>query len=92
MTQPLHISSLVVRADPRQMPEVLAELATIAAAEVALQDPSGKIVVLIEADTEDQIGSLLTRIQVLPGVASAALVFHHSPDSSDIDQPEGISQ
>lgn len=92
MTQNLHISSLVVRADPRQMPDVLARITAIAAAEVALQDPSGKIVVLIEAEHEDQISSLLTQIQLLPGVASAALVFHHSLEPSDIEKPEGIAQ
>jgi nitrate reductase NapD len=46
-------------------------------AEVPLADPGGKMVVTLETETQSAVAEALTRISLLDGVMSAALVFHH---------------
>ena len=52
---PGHISSLVVRAHPNRLAEVSRRIARLSVAEVAMSDPSGKLVVTLETHNEDEI-------------------------------------
>ncbi|UWQ83263.1 chaperone NapD [Leisingera caerulea] len=92
MTEELHISSLLVRSNPEQMEAVLAEIKSMPRAEISQTDPSGKIVVLFEADSDRAIGDALAKIQLLDGVASAALVFHQTCDAQELALQEGTPQ
>ncbi|UWQ53622.1 chaperone NapD [Leisingera caerulea] len=92
MTEELHISSLLVRSNPEQMEAVLAEIKSMPRAEIPQTDPSGKIVVLFEADSDRAIGDALAKIQLLDGVASAALVFHQTCDAQELALQEGTPQ
>lgn len=92
MTQELHISSLLVRSNPDQMALVQDSILAMPGAEISQADPSGKIIVLFEADSDRKIGDALTKIQLLDGVASAALVFHQTCDAQDPALQEGVSQ
>lgn len=92
MTQELHISSLLVRSNPDQMSVVQDTICAMPGAEISQTDPSGKIIVLFEADSDRKIGDALTEIQLLDGVASAALVFHQTCDAQDPALYEGVSQ
>ncbi|UWQ49491.1 chaperone NapD [Leisingera caerulea] len=92
MTEELHISSLLVRSNPEQMEAVLAEIKSMPRAEISQTDPSGKIVVLFEADSDRAIGDALAEIQLLDGVASAALVFHQTCDAQELALQEGTPQ
>ncbi|UWQ74587.1 chaperone NapD [Leisingera sp. M658] len=92
MTEEIHISSLLVRSNPAQMEDVLANIKSMAGAEISQADPSGKIVVLFEANSDRAIGDALARIQLLDGVASAALVFHQTCDAQDLAIEEGVPQ
>lgn len=83
MTAPFHISSLVVRADPARRAAVEAEIARLPRAEVALSDATGKIVVTLETADEHEIVAAMTAMQLLEGVVSAALVFHHMEEDGD---------
>ncbi len=78
MTQEIHISSLVVTADPKRIKIVESAINAHPIAEVAISDPSGKLIVTLETPDEHQLVQGLTDIQLLPGVASAALCYHHS--------------
>lgn len=80
MTANWHISSLVVTADPARIGTVTGAIAAIPAAEIALSDPSGKLIVTLETPGETEMVRALTDIQLLPGVASAALVYHHADE------------
>ena len=51
-------------------------IAALEGCEIHARDPSGKLVVVIEAATSGAIGSTLNTIALLPDVFSAALVFH----------------
>ena len=92
MTQELHISSLLVRSNPACMEAVLETITSMPNAEISQTDPSGKIVVLFEADSDRAIGNALADIQLLDGVASAALVFHQTCDAQDLALEEGTPQ
>lgn len=92
MTEEVHISSLLVRSNPAQMEAVLAKINSMPNAEISQSDPSGKIVVLFEADSDRAIGDALAKIQLLDGVASAALVFHQTCDAQDLAIEEGVPQ
>ncbi|MBK0326722.1 chaperone NapD [Rhodobacteraceae bacterium F11138] len=85
----IHISSLLVRCDPCHTDRVSQMIGTIDIAEVALNDSSGKLVVLLETDSDAAIADVLTRIQLLDGVTSAAMVYHQACDAHDLPIPKG---
>lgn len=78
MTAETHIASLVLRCDPSCTAQVTARLRDLPQTEIAMQDDSGKLVLVMETDRESAIAETLTRLQLTDGVASAALVYHHS--------------
>ncbi|QDY68648.1 chaperone NapD [Qingshengfaniella alkalisoli] len=80
---PVHISSLLVRCRPDRIDMVINAICRIPSAEIALQDRSGKIVITLETSSEGEVADAMTRIQLLDGVASAALVFHQMDDPPD---------
>ena len=82
MPAELHISSLVVHARPEALDAVQVGIDTMAGAEVHGRSPAGKIVVTLESPDEAGILERLADIRALPGVLSAALVFHQ------VDRPE----
>ena len=84
MTAELHISSLVVTADPKRLDEVTTAITALDYAETAISDPSRKMIVTLETPDEHTLVQGLTDIQLMPGVASAALCYHHSeaPDGA----------
>ncbi|MFZ0098617.1 MAG: chaperone NapD [Gemmobacter sp.] len=92
MTTELHIASLVVRIDPARMAEVLPRLNALPQIEVALLDPSGKLVLMMETTDEAAIAETLTRLQLMDGVASAALVYHHNLEPDEAEQTEGTAR
>ena len=73
-----HISSLVVRAHPDRLAAVVRRIAALSVAEVALTDPSGKIVVTLETLNEDEIVAAMNAMQNMGGVVSVALVYHQT--------------
>ncbi len=74
----LHISSLVVRVRPDRLAAVVRRIAALSVAEVALSDPSGKIVVTLETLNEDEIVAAMNVMQNIAGVVSVALVYHQT--------------
>jgi nitrate reductase NapD len=73
----IHIASLVVHVRPEAADAVARGLAAWLGVEIHAHDPIGKMVVTLEAASESEIAQRLGAIQNLPGVLSAALVFHH---------------
>lgn len=75
MSDPLHISSLVVQTKPERMEELRARLEA-KGAEIPASDPCGKLVVVIETESEAAISSFLNEVALSEGVLSANLVYH----------------
>lgn len=90
MNDVVHISSLLVSADPSQLTQVEQDLASIGIAEIAHVSENGKIIVTLETADESAIVQALTDIQLIDGVVSAALVFHQVDDAEDTITNETI--
>lgn len=82
----IHISSLLVRCRPEMREQVVRKITEFPFAEIAINDPSGKIVVTMETPSEAEIADAMVRIQLFDGVANAALVFHQMAYPTD---PQG---
>ena len=76
-----HISSAVVTTLPRRADEVIARLKGLPDTEIHRAE-NGKIVIVLEGDSTDEIGGRLAEIAVMDGVISANLVFEQieTPD------------
>lgn len=85
MADPLHIASLLVHARPEQFEAVKANLCLLDGVELHQQSPLGKLVVVLETVSEQQILERIDQISNLPGVLNAALVYHEllSPEGAD---------
>ena len=84
MSNEIHISSLVVHAHPTRIAAVVEALARIVDLELHAVDPSGKMVVTLETDSQATILERLEQITRLPGVLAANLVYHHSEDVASL--------
>ena len=71
-----HVSSLVLHVRPENDVEVRAALAAMPGVEVPASS-GGKLVVTLETASEADIVTCMNEMSLLPGVLSAALVFHH---------------
>ena len=74
----MNVSSIVVRTATENMSTVMTEINSIDLCEVHFNDNQGKIVVTIEGESvHDQI-ELMKRIQDLPFVLNANLMYSYS--------------
>lgn len=76
MNAPVHISSLVVHCRPPELDGLARAVAELPGAELACSDPAGRAVVVLETPDERAIVAATDRLNRLPGVLSANLVFH----------------
>lgn len=92
MTTNVHISSLVVQARPDRLAEVRDAIA-VRGGDIPADDPNGKLVVVLETDSETKITDFLNEIAVMPGVLSANLVFHHhdEDDTAPVSHAPAVS-
>src|SRR5262249_34137622 len=75
------IASILVQARPERLDEVARPLEALAGAQIYSRDTRGKLVVVVEASGTDRIGATLNAISLLPGVLTAALVFHGTDEA-----------
>lgn len=83
----LHISSLLIRANPADLDRVQAEILKLPNSEIPLSDASGKIIVTLETSSESEIVDSLTAVQLIDGVVSAAMIYHQADSTDAADQP-----
>lgn len=79
----LEIVSLIVHTRPQHLAAVSEMVSGVAGAEIHASDPMGKLVVVLEADSQAQAGSRMIQINNLPHVLSVAMVFQ-ATDSSPV--------
>jgi nitrate reductase NapD len=72
-----HVSSLVIHGRPEHLESIKAALLSWDRVEIPACDANGKMVVTLETQSEFEIVQRLNAIHSIPGVLSAALVFHH---------------
>ena len=73
-----HIASFALRCDPARLSGLRPVLAALPGASIEAEDAAtGKVVMVMEAPDARAITATLSNIQLLPGVAHAALVYQH---------------
>lgn len=82
----VHISSLVVHCAPEHLFEIKAQIAAHENAEIYGDSPEGKIVVVLETETQGFITDTIETINNLPNVLSTALVYHQIETELDDDE------
>lgn len=80
----MNIIGILVAAHPERCEPVRAQLGAIAGVEVHAVTPEGRMVVTVERPDDDEMTAAFDAITRLPGVLSAALVYHHD---EEIDEP-----
>jgi nitrate reductase NapD len=71
----LHIASFIVRARPEVAPEVATRIAQLPGAEIHAVE-SGKIIVVVEAESERVLADYMEELRAAPDVLMVSLVFH----------------
>lgn len=75
-TAAYHVASLVVHCRPELFDDVVQRIESEDGLSVPQSDPTGKMVVLLEAQDEGHLTRGIQLIEQLPGVASTNLIFH----------------
>lgn len=75
MSEELHIASLVVHSTPKRLQRVCEAVSAVQGACIHATSPAGKLVVTLEASSAEEMASLVSGIQRVDGVLSAALVY-----------------
>lgn len=75
LLEELHIASLVVHSTPRRLQSVSKAIAALPNAFVHAASDNGKLVVTLEAPSADTMTAMVSAIQHIDGVLSAALVY-----------------
>lgn len=79
----MNLSGILVMARPENLSAVVAELNALPGVEVHLQDPVGRLVVVLEADSVRAEADGLRHIKSVPGVLMAEMVFHYFEDDEE---------
>ena len=82
MSDTIHIARILVTTDPLRLPQVKKSIESIEFVKIAIAEPDGTLIVTLESPTEVALVQGLTDIQLTPGVARAALCYHHAEKAS----------
>ncbi len=74
----MNISSVVVKCAPKFLQDVLDALQKSGVCEVYQYDEKGRIIVIIEGQSTEEESEKLSKIQALPHVLSAEMVYAYS--------------
>ena len=78
----VEIVSLIVSTRPQHLDAVAAAILALGNGEIHARDAKGKLIVVLEEESQEAIGATLTSISRLPHVLTAAMVFH-ATDTDD---------
>jgi len=79
----IHISSMVVHAMPDYLADVKISIEKLPGAEIHAESPNGKLVVVVESQTQTYITDVIEKIACLDHVLSTALVYHQIEPQPD---------
>ena len=83
MDSQVNISGLLVHTLPDTAQAVRGRLLQIPGIEVHAVSPEGRLVVTLENTSDRDMADTFERVQALPDVLSASLVYHHSEDTQE---------
>jgi len=76
----VEVASILVQTKPERLDAASRAIEALPGTQIYSHDPKGKLVVVIEASDVGTIGTTLNTISSMPGVLTAALVFHGTDD------------
>ena len=76
----MNISGVLVKAYPENISSIEEVISKIDGVEVHGNNEDGRIVVTVEQDSANSISDTLVEIQDVPGVLSAAMIYHQFED------------
>jgi len=76
----VNISSIVIQCSPKYVESLVAELKKGEICEYQIHDAKGRIIVILEEEGVENEVAKLTKLQGLPHVISADMVFAYSED------------
>jgi len=76
----MNISGVLVKAYPEHLSSIEKVLATIEGVEVHGNNEDGRIVITVEQESANNVTDTLVQIQDVPGVLSAAMIYHQFED------------
>ncbi len=79
----MNISSVLVNARANLMTQVQIGLATLNGVEIHAATEEGRLIVTIEADSDQAVANMFEEINHLPGVLSASMVYHQYESDPD---------
>jgi nitrate reductase NapD len=79
----VHISSMVVHAMPEHLLDVRKNIEELPGTEIYAESPDGKLVVVLESQTQTYITDVIEKIAALDHVLSTALVYHQIESQAD---------
>lgn len=86
----MNLSGILVVTRPQRLEEMVTTLNALPGVEVHHSDPqTGRIVLVQEADSVDAEVAGLRRIQSLPEVALAEMVYHYFGEDGQLREPCG---
>ena len=72
----MNISVVLVKAYPKNLVDIEKALTAMAGVEVHGNNEDGRIVITVEDVSANNISDTLVEIQTVPGVLSAAMIYH----------------
>lgn len=72
----MNISGVLVKAYPEHIQSIEKILVTLEGVEVHGNNEDGRIVITVEDESANNISDTLVQIQDVPGVLSAAMIYH----------------
>jgi len=79
----MNISSVLVNARPEKITQVQDGLLALSGVEVHAVTEEGRLIVTIEADSDQSVANLFEAINHQPGVLSASMVYHQYESDPD---------
>lgn len=73
----MNISGVLIHSQPQHSAAIKAQLIELAGVEVHIGTDDGRLIVTVEAASDERLADTLLVVQQMTGVLSAALVYHH---------------
>jgi nitrate reductase NapD len=82
----MNISGVLIHARPENCAKVKQQLEQVAGVEVHTSTDDGKLIVTVEASADRTAADTVYKLQDMPGVISASMVYHHFEDDAELEQ------
>ena len=78
MSQTIHIASFIVSVMPQHLITARSALLAIPGVEIAQEDGRGKLIIVIEANSDAGVSEFINQAHQIPGIADVSFVYHES--------------